>query len=261
MDGKLLQTHFGRIGARALVREDAPGDSVRLDIRADRRGQYFDVLTPGDADAKVLDADRSLRHLLLMSVDGRGEKRRFLCGHDEREWFVAAVPGRSITRVRDAMEALKPQPVLALQARVGLKAGERLRRHTAAYIRQGEWFFLPGSPVAIRDWMVLRNEPLSRGPGSKPHMVDLLYREGGQTVFVARQLNRVLTPEEYSQFLRDRPEAKSWSWATRRVNPTVFVRGRVRHPDHATVHLSGWHQVVMNTEAEAPGARQVMFLD
>lgn len=261
MDGQLLQTHFARIGARARVRDDALDTGVRLDILKDRHGQYFDVLAAENSDAKVLDADRDRRHLLLLSVDARGEKRRFLCGHDEREWFVAAVPGRSVTRVRDAMEALKPQSVRVHQDRVGVRPEDRLRRRTAAYIRQGEWFFIPGRPVAIRDWLVLRNEPLSRGPRSKPHTVDELYREGGQTVFVASQLPRVLTPAQYTQFLRERPHAKAWNWATRRLNPTVFVRGRVRHVDHATVHLNGWHQVVMNTESEAPGARNVLFLD
>lgn len=261
MDGQLLQTHFARIGARVRVREDALDSGLRLDVGEDRHGQFFDVLAAPRSDAKVLDADRDLRHLLLLSVEAGGEKRRFLCGHDEREWFVAAVPGRSVSRVREAMEALKPLPVRAFQDRLGVRAGDRLRRRTAAYVRQGEWFFVPSTPVAIRDWLVLRHEPLSRGPRSKPHVVDELYREGGQTVFVAAQLPRVLTPTQYTQFLRERPHAKAWSWTTRRANPTVFVRGRVRHEDHATVHLNGWHRVVMNTESEAPGASHVLFLD
>jgi hypothetical protein len=40
----------------------------------------------------------------------RGGKglRKFLCGHDERHWFVAEVPRG--TTVREAKEALKPAP-------------------------------------------------------------------------------------------------------------------------------------------------------
>ena len=30
-------------------------------------------------------------------------------------------------------------------------------------------------------------------------------------------------------------------------NPGVYVRGHIRHPDHATIMLHGWHQVIMNT--------------
>jgi site-specific recombinase XerD len=39
-----------------------------------------------------------------------------LCGHDEREWFVAAVPGGA-SSVRQAMEALQPQEVQAALTR------------------------------------------------------------------------------------------------------------------------------------------------
>ena len=44
-------------------------------------------------------------------------------------------------------------------------------------------------------------------------------------------------------------------------NPLVYVRGRVRHPDHATINLRGWHRVVMNTESQARAMRNVAFLD
>jgi hypothetical protein len=46
-----------------------------------------------------------------------------------------------------------------------------------------------------------------------------------------------------------------------RRNPGVYVRGRVRHPDHATITLPGWHRVVMNTEAQSRAMRNVAFLD
>jgi hypothetical protein len=46
-----------------------------------------------------------------------------------------------------------------------------------------------------------------------------------------------------------------------RRNSGVYVRGRVSHPDHRTIHLNGWHQVVMNTETQAPAMRNVAFLD
>ena len=41
----------------------------------------------------MLDTRPNLRHLLLMSRNCRtGAKEKFLCGHDERHWFVAAIP-------------------------------------------------------------------------------------------------------------------------------------------------------------------------
>jgi len=44
-------------------------------------------------------------------------------------------------------------------------------------------------------------------------------------------------------------------------NPGVYVHGRIRHSDHATITLHGWHQVVMNTENESQAMRNVAFLD
>ena len=41
----------------------------------------------------------------------------------------------------------------------------------------------------------------------------------------------------------------------------VYVRGRVRHPDHKTVYLDGWHEVFTNTENESFAVRNVVFLD
>ena len=50
-------------------------------------------------------------------------------------------------------------------------------------------------------------------------------------------------------------------WRTMVRNPHVFVRGTVRHPDHKTIFLEGWHEVLMNTETQAAAMRNVVFLD
>jgi hypothetical protein len=44
-------------------------------------------------------------------------------------------------------------------------------------------------------------------------------------------------------------------------DPELFARGTVRHPDHATITLHGWHRVVMNTEHQSSAMRHVVFLD
>ena len=68
----------------------------------------------------MLDVQPADRHLLLMVREG-GEKPKFLCGHDERHWFVAAVPESApVGTVRAAKEALKPAEVRTRQARLGL---------------------------------------------------------------------------------------------------------------------------------------------
>src|SRR5687768_14172185 len=184
MDTTNLLAKFARIGARMKVadrpsrRFRAASGVVSLDIGEDRRGEYFEVARRGDVDPEVavLDVQPADRHLLLLVRDG-GEKQKFLCGHDERHWFVAAVPESApVGTVRQAKEALKPAEVQAVQGRRGLRAKARNRRKNAAYRRQGEWFFLPVPGFAVDEALVLRNEPLRRGNGGKPHWVEHCYR-------------------------------------------------------------------------------------
>src|SRR3954447_163891 len=156
LDQDLLETKFARIGARLKVsggadhRRISRGGNVRLDVRDDREGEFFEIRVPGPgSDVEVLDVRRIDRHLLLL-VRERGEKHKFLCGHDERHWFVAAVPESApVGTVRAAKEALKPAEVQAVQARQGLRAEARNRRKNAAYRRQGEWFFVPAPDLKV----------------------------------------------------------------------------------------------------------------
>ena len=83
------------------------------------------------------------------------------------------------------MEALKPRIVLERQEALGLSSAERMTRRNRAYIRQGEWFFVRQPHLEVETRTILRNEPLSRGNGSQPHMVEELVRTGGKTVFVS----------------------------------------------------------------------------
>jgi hypothetical protein len=268
MDTQLLEKQFARMGARLKVSVRSTIRRARftgfaVDIGADGRGPFFDV-TLGEGverELEVLDIQPNERHLLLLvrEPDGRSEaKHKFLCGHDERDWFAAAVPEGST--VRTAMEALKPQEVQAAQARQGLKARHRNRRHNAAFIRQGEWFFIPEPGLVVDKKLVLRHEPLARGRG-KPHWAEFLYRTGGETVYVNREYPQGLTEQQYKELLARKPSAKRERWITMRRNPGVWVRGTVRHPDHKTVKLNGWHRVLANTENRAASMRHLAFLD
>ncbi len=267
MDTNLLHTKFARIGAQLKV-ADRPAPRGRtpgvfsLNIRADRRGEFFAVAGPGAADVEVtvLDVQPADRHLLLLVREGR-DKSKLLCGHDERHWFVAGIPEAApVGTVRQAKEALKPPEVHAAQARRRLRGRARNRRKNAAYVRQGEWFFLPVADLAVAGDLVLRDEPLSRGRG-KPHWAEFCYRTGGETVYVCARHPNGLTEAQYRGLLAGTPKAKGWGWRLLRRNPGVYVRGRVRHPDHRTVTLHGWHRVVMNTEGQSKALRNVAFLD
>lgn len=271
--GNLLETQFEKMGARVRVRElvrRSPwgrrllsGDTnIRLDIARDRHGEYFDVQADSDkVRLEVLDLRPRERHLLLMSRDAStGTKEKFLCGHDERSWFVAAVPGKSVSNVNTAFEALKPRMVRAEQDRKGVRGKHRKRRRTAAYVRQGEWFFLPAPEVFPPVTQILQHEPLRRG-GGKPHMAEFCVRVGGETVYVCSKHPNGLLESAYRAILEQTPSARLWGWRVMSRDAVVFVRGRIRHPDHKTICLPFWHRVMPNTETEAPAMRHVAFLD
>src|SRR6202043_2415371 len=139
------------VADRPSRRSRARSNVRSLDIQADRNGEFFEVVSPEgtDPEVAVLDVQPADRHLLLMVREG-GEKHKYLCGHDERHWFVAAIPESApVGTVQAAKEALKPAEVQAVQARKGLRAGARNRRKNAAYRRQGEWFFVPAPDLKV----------------------------------------------------------------------------------------------------------------
>jgi hypothetical protein len=263
-----LERAFAKMGARVAFTEldkrsrmagRNASDGLALDVRRDKWGEYFlisrDVASP--IELMVLDVQPEDRHLLLLSRNG-ADKHRFLLGHDERHWFVAGIPEKTpVSRVRDAKHALKPEAVQNSER--GIRTKNRDRRRNAARIRQGEWFFLPASNTLVEKLLVLRNEPLVRSGGGKAHLCDELYRFGGETVYVSPSAQNGLTEEQY-RTLSDQ-QRNRWSWRIMRRNPRVYVRGRVRHPDHKTVVLNGWHEVLSNTEHLSSAMKNVVFLD
>ena len=263
MDVQLLQKSFARMGARVKFRDDDSLLRGGIDIRTDHEGEYFDIaVEPNDSvEYEVVDVQPKMRHLLLMARRENG-KQKFLCGHDERHWFVCAVPRTSVSNVVNAMHALQPVFVKGAVHRRVKRAKDRLRRKNKAFVRQGEWFFVPVQNPIINPKFVLHNERLSRGRG-KPHMCQFLYRTGGEPVWVCHRYPQGVSDEFRTNLFRTDPEAGRWYWRQMMLDPTVFVRGRIWHPDHKTIVLHDWHRVFMNTERFAPAsaAKAVVFLD
>ena len=161
MNTNFLDIKFARIGARLKVadhpsRRGRSSGAVSLDVQTDRKGEFFEIVRRPEAEITVLDVQPADRHLLLLVREGK-DKSKFLCGHDERHWFVAGIPESApVGTVRQAKESLKPAEVLTAQAGKRLRAEARNRRKNAAYRRQGEWFFLPVPGFAVDELLVLR---------------------------------------------------------------------------------------------------------
>jgi hypothetical protein len=275
-----VQTKFERMGARlkvTIVPVGAPLQSdrrrlgadeqtrpVAVDIRRDDGGEFFELRRRSNVDVQVLDVRPSDRHLLLMvrepdTEQARPVKSRFLCGHDERAWFVAAVPEAAhASNVQNAKDALKPPEVWAAIQNFGVSAKDRDRRRNEAFVRQGEWFFIPRRRLKVSEQLVLRREPIRRGSG-KPHICQFVYRTGGQQVYVCPAYPNGLPASEYQALPQAERDRHGWRVMVR--DARVFAKGAIRHPDHKTVWLDCWHQVVMNTETQARAMRHVAFLD
>jgi hypothetical protein len=276
LNDKILQRHFREMGAELKV-ELVPDDEWRyrtvdyvLDVEQSSKGEYFSLQVLEEKLATlefmVVDIQPVDRHLLLMvrewGTPHKSQKLKFLCGHDERHWFIAAVPDVwGVATVGHAMEALKPLQARNEQVGKRVKSKDRNRRRNAGYVRQGEWFFVPRPEFEPRDeGLILRNEPIQRPLGT-PHMVEMLYRVGGEAVYVSRQYPQGLTEPKYHVLIQRDPDAQKLNWRVMRRNPRVYARGKVRHPDHKTIVLPFWHRVVMSVERAERGNANIAFLD
>ena len=270
--------NFEKMGARAKIEEvpritkDRWGrqvqQRVRFDIGRDKNGPFYDIITIPEAELTVLDVQAKDRHLLVMTrvfseETGEYEKSKFLCGHDERDWFIARTPdNRPVSNVATAKESLKPEIVISAQESKQLGTRKKNRRHNKAFIRQGEWFFIPAPNINPSKWSVIENEPLIRGRG-KPHTAEYVYRIGGTNVYVSQQYPNGLSETEYRRLLKKDGISAS-SFRVRRLDPQVYAKGRITHADHKTVTLNGWHRVIPNTEptVDRTGRQVVMgFID
>lgn len=275
MNTQTLRKQFARIGAKLQVEvqnRKVAETSFSLDVVETTRREYFKLeITQARKDKGLIiyatDIQPKLRHLLLVTVNENNsinpkdnDVQKFLCGHDERHWFAASV-SNGITKVNQAMDDLKPTQVIQSLQRKGVKKQNRNKRHNKAFIRQGEWFFLPRPDVVLRKdekYMILKNEPLRRAGGGKPHVIQEVFRTGGTRVYTCHKFPEGLTEKEYRAYLQSNPIAKKWNWRVMRRNPGVYARGTVKHLDHATIHLPYWHFVAMNTEARPTS---LAFLD
>jgi hypothetical protein len=147
----------------------------------------------------------------------RGSTRHMLVGRDERQLFMCELPA-PCTTVRQAHEALR-----APAARASSRSRSALERP----IRQGEWFFVVPSTPEIDEL-----EALIRGNRV------VVRRKASINAFIWRSGKPHIADEIAAVVNRAGP----WQ--------RVYVRGGVRHPDHKTVELRQWRQVVRNLEVD-----------
>jgi hypothetical protein len=158
-------------------------------------------------------------------------KRHFLCGMDERGYFAAQLP-QGVSTVKAAHNVLKSDS--AKQAR---KKGPKI-------VRQGEFFFFKPTPTEVKTiedglktkkLVVVRN--LAIGVAIDPR--------GNR-----RQAGNPHTASEVIVIDHGPLREKGPTWERRK---TAYVRGKVRHVEHATVEFLNWVRVERNAEVLSEG--------
>ncbi len=139
---------------------------------------------------------------------------------DEQHYFVAQLP-YGVSTVQEAHRALYNPAVDAAARKAGAKV-----------IRQGEWFFVRASTQEL----------------------DALTPLLGKKVFIRRH---AVTSDGANTFRRGRAHVvdelvRLMDVTAPLVPGSVFVRGKVRHPDHRVIELLQWHRVFGNAEASQP---------
>jgi hypothetical protein len=260
MNNESIRKQFSKMGADILINKS---DAFNVDVS----GRGFSMEFNEDHEVIIVDINKKDRHLLLVvkELDEKNKhytnKKKYLCGHDERDWFVAAVPSSipNITNVSKAKEALKPNEIREIQDNKKVKRKKRNKRKNDGFIRQGEWFFISQPNLEVDEKLIIRDEPIRRGRG-KPHMVEYVYRTGGVNVYIHYNFPNGVSEIKYRELINS-GEYKRGEWQVMRQDAMVFCKGRVSHPDHATITLNGWYKVIPNTEASAPGIKNMAFLD
>lgn len=276
METATLEKKFSQMGARVKVgppRRFNRSD-FSIDIRRDKEGEFFDIQVKKEINMMVLDIQKDDRHLLLRVNDPENPKAKFLCGHDERSWFTCAIPeSAGASSVFQAKQALKPKILRDIEQNEGLRTKQAHKRHRKLKSgrrihRQGEFMFIeePGfTPDNNFPHVIHKNEPMSRGGGSKPHMAEYLYRRGGTIVYVSNHSSETqngLSEKNYHELIKKDPKLKVLDWQRRVADATVYVKGRITHKDHRTLDLKEiWYRVEINTEGKSKAQVNVRFLD
>ena len=148
-------------------------------------------------------------------------KRHFLAGMDEQHLFIAQLP-RPTSTVWGAHVALKGDDVRAAERGAFEKT-----------LRQGEWFFISLLPHELVEVELAASGSLARIRRGVGIAEAAGFRRGGR-------------PHVADEVLV--------------VEGKAYVRGKVRHPDHATLELRVWRRALGNTESfEQPSG--VGFVD
>jgi len=210
-------------------------ERVFQDVRYSWVRSVGDPLPELPENARVVSDDG---RKITIEIKTPSQKRHFLCGIDERGCFAAQLP-KGVSRVADAHEVLKS------------KSAKKSKKKDKI-VRQGEWFFVPLKPkereeleagLKKKKLVIERNVAIGQavqGDGRRPL--------GGNPHTAAEVIVIVHGPLKGG-----RPGE---------LHKTAYVRGKVRHREHATVEFVDWVRVERNAEVlDAGRAAGIAWID
>ncbi len=209
---------------------------VQMDVRRDRGEGEKVFLFPGTSnELRVTGTDPRHRQLVLRvrEADRKFTEQRW----DKKHRIFRTIERRTTPALRRFLVGMDESHLfvaqLTMKAETVEQAHEGLRpavlRERREKFRQGEWFFVPITPE--------EHELL----GKTSH------RFFERNARIGRHLTRRGRPHLAEQLVQ----------LPLGGGTAELVRGRVRHPDHATLALATWMRVFMNTEDRSVGASWV----
>jgi hypothetical protein len=247
---KNIQKKFEEIGAKVLIEENNTTDTdFRMDIVDRKAEEVFSIsMKKHDIELQVLQTRKDIRHLLLMAKNKKlNTHEKFLCGLDERHFFLVGVDD-NVRNVDQAMSSLKPGFVNFRQKITKVKTKNINKRHNKAFIRQGEWFFIPYNKLYTSNLIVIKNHSLNG------HICDEVYEDVVENYFHHKHAPAGMLEWAYKKFLKKHPRIhprKGWTTSSSIFN--LYARGHIRHKDHQTIYLNGWHIVLKNRQKHTAG--------
>ena len=224
MTTELLERKFRDVGVPLQLLDHS---WFGINVRRGAAGERI-ALSTGDSSVEVMDADRDHAQLLLLIKtdwgSGRTRKSKILCGRDERSLFAVGVRstiGVPVNSVATAHEALKP-PELREPEGGRRRRGHR-RQRPPDFVRQGDWFFVPHPSIPLQTSGIRKRQRLAQ-VGGNAHLVEYLLGD---------------------------PRTLISPWPGVAPHGVVYARGFVRHPEHRTIRLRGWHRVLPNLETHS----------
>ena len=226
MHTEVLERRFAAIGARLNVSRPTDGRAAhrRSHGRAGRVLRRPLRRRRPRGRVEVVDVGRTDRHLLLLVRDGE-EKSKFLCGHDERHWFVAGDP-RDRPRRQRCRDGEGSAAAAACTRRRSSGSGRRtaFRRRNAAYVRQGEWFFVPAPGLDAAEPRSCCATSRCRAAAARRTCSSSRIRRGGETVWVnSRHPSGISEPAYRAPDARSSGGSGGWNALVR--DPELFAKG------------------------------------